>query len=134
MPPFRDFHLLVTCMQAFRELGQRQKELQLPIFAAHGTKDHTTSLSVRALKGHVTHAMQVVRQLRRMAPSIAPLVCSYAETAPSGLLVNRAGRACTSRPRDCRMRSLKYIGRLQWSAVSRKIACGALTSLTCRRV
>lgn len=106
-------------MQAFRELGQRQKELQLPIFAAHGSKDHTTSLSVRALKSHVTYAMQVVRQLRRVAASIAPLVRSYAETAP--------------RPGDCRERALKSVGRLQGSAVS-KIACGALTSLTCRRV
>ena len=32
--------------QAFRELGKRQQELQLPIFAVHGTADKTTSQQV----------------------------------------------------------------------------------------
>ena len=33
-------------LQAFRQLGSRQKELQLPILAVHGTVDHTTSIQV----------------------------------------------------------------------------------------
>ena len=46
----RQTHLamdVLWLLQAFRELGKRRQELQLPIFAVHGTADKTTSQQVR---------------------------------------------------------------------------------------